>query len=112
MFFCFDDVVDVLCEDFVDNINKLGEIIGLNIIIWIGYLEVICQCCVFFCDYGVIVIDYGYFIVLIVDLLVFECEVLFVKCLIGKFSVVEQELFCGQMLIELVGMSIEDGMVM
>lgn len=32
--FRFDDVVDVLCEDIVLNIEKFGEFIGEDIVIW------------------------------------------------------------------------------
>lgn len=32
--FCLDDVVDVLREDIVDNIVKLGMIIGEDILMW------------------------------------------------------------------------------
>ena len=107
-----DDVVDASREDFVDNINKLGEITGLNTTTWTGYLEAIRQRRAFFRDHGATATDHGHPTALTADLSVSECEALFDKCLTGKSSAAEQELFRGQMLTELAGLSIEDGMVM
>ncbi|MFS1701847.1 glucuronate isomerase [Alteromonas sp. AMM-1] len=107
-----DDIVDASREDFVDNINKLGEITGLNTTTWTGYLEAIRQRRAFFRDHGATATDHGHPTALTADLSLSECEALFDKCLTGKSTAAEQELFRGQMLTELAGMSIEDGMVM
>lgn len=52
-------------------------------------MNVICVWCVVFREYGVIVIDYGYLMVNIVDLSEVECIVLFDKVRSGNSNVEE-----------------------
>ncbi len=107
-----DDVVDASREDFVDNIAKLGEITGEDTSSWQGYLAAIRNRREYFRRFGATATDHGHPTALTANLSVAECEALFAKCISGKSSEGEQELFRGQMLTELAGMSIEDGMVM
>ena len=56
--------------------------------------------------------DHGHPTALTADLSEEDCQQLLATCLSGQSTAAEQELFRGQMLTELAGMSIEDGLVM
>ncbi|MBE0380688.1 glucuronate isomerase [Pseudoalteromonas prydzensis] len=108
-----DDVVDASREDFIDNVIKLGEITGQDTSTWQGYLAAIQIRRDYFRVEGrATATDHGHPTALTADLSTAECEALFEKCRTGNSSEQEQELFRGQMLTELAGMSIKDGLVM
>jgi len=108
-----DDVVDASREDFIGNIAKLAELTNEDTNTWQGYLNAIRARRSFFKKEGrATATDHGHPTALTADLSIAECEQLFSKCLSGHSTEAEQELFRGQMLTELAGMSIEDGLVM
>ena len=94
------------------NVAKLGEITGEDTTSWNGYLAALRQRRQFFREHGATATDHGHPTAATADLSVAECESLFSKVLSGDSSAAEQELFRAQMLTELAGMSVEDGMVM
>lgn len=107
-----DDVVDASREDFVENIATLGVITGEDTQRWQGYLAALRQRRAFFRQHGATATDHGHPTAATADLSGSECEALFAKVLSGQSGAAEQELFRAQMLTELAGMSVEDGMVM
>ncbi len=107
-----DDVVDASREDIVNNIARLGEITGEDTETWQGYLNAIRARRAFFREHGATATDHGHPTARTADLSLSECESLFAKVRSGESNAEEQELFRAQMLTELAGMSIEDGMVM
>lgn len=107
-----DDVVDASREDIVNNIARLGEITGEDTETWQGYLNAIRARRAFFREHGATATDHGHPTACTADLSLSECESLFAKVRSGESNAEEQELFRAQMLTELAGMSIEDGMVM
>ncbi|GKW52917.1 glucuronate isomerase [Pseudoalteromonas shioyasakiensis] len=108
-----DDVVDASREDFTDNLAKLGELTDQDTSTWQGYLEAIRIRRAYFKKEGrATATDHGHPSAITADLSLSECEALFKKCRTGNATEQEQELFRGQMLTELAGMSIEDGLVM
>lgn len=107
-----DDVVDASREDFAANVAKLGEMTGEDTQSWSGYLDAIRKRREWFRQMGATATDHGHPTALTADLNTSACEALFARCLKGEASEQEQEIFRGQMLTELAGMSIEDGMVM
>ncbi len=107
-----DDVVDASREDFADNIRALGEMTGEDTQSWQGYLQALRIRREVFRRHGATATDHGHPTAATADLSVAECESLFARCLSGKANAGEQELFRAQMLTELAGMSLEDGMVM
>ena len=66
----------------------------------------------FFKQHGATATDHGHPSAVTADLTKPECEALFVKCLNGTQNAEESELFRGQMLTEMAGMSLDDGLVM
>lgn len=107
-----DDVVDASREDFAGNIAKLGEITGQDCQSWKGYLQALRIRRDVFRQHGATATDHGHPTAATADLSCSECEALLRRCLSGESSAAEQELFRAQMLTEMAGMSIEDGMVM
>ncbi|MEE9346827.1 MAG: glucuronate isomerase [Robiginitomaculum sp.] len=107
-----DDVTDALRDDFAHNIAALGAMTGEDTQVWNGYLNALRKRRADFMEQGATASDHGPASAQTADLSKAECEALFSKCLIGKASQSERALFGAQMLTEMAGMSIEDGMVM
>lgn len=107
-----DAVVDPDYEGFSDNLVKLGEITGENTHTWEGYLAALRNRRSYFASLGATSTDHGHPSATTADLDLASCKKLFVGALAGTLNHTEAELFRGQMLTEMAGMSIEDGMVM
>ena len=106
-----DDVVDADRADFAANVKKLGEITGEDTSHWQGYLQALRIRRAYFRDHGATATDHGHPTANTADLSLAEAEALFARCLQGA-SAADAELFRGQMLTEMAGMSLEDGMTM
>jgi len=107
-----DPVVDPEFEGFVENITRLGELTGENTTTWSGYLRGLMQRREFFKSLGATSTDHGHPSAVTANLERSECETLFAGALNGKLSEKKAEMFRGQMLTEMAGMSLEDGLVM
>ncbi|NCT48482.1 MAG: glucuronate isomerase, partial [Paraglaciecola sp.] len=107
-----DDVVDASRHDFVENILKLAELTGQDTQSWLGYLQALRLRRAFFQSMGATATDHGHPTARTANLSQAQCEALFKQCISGQSTDEQQELFRAQMLTELAGMSIEDGMVM
>ena len=107
-----DDVVDPDREDFVGNVALLGEMTAEDTQLWSGYLAALRARRAVFREFGATATDHGHPTAATADLGQSECEALFARCLSGQASADEAELFRAQMLTEMAGMSLDDGMVM
>ena len=107
-----DDVVDADREDFRDNVHALGELTGLDVDSWRGYLQALRLRRADFRVHGATATDHGHPTALTADLSEREAERLFQRAISGQASTGEAELFRAQMLTEMARMSVEDGMVM
>ena len=107
-----DDAVDPQREDFGENVAKLGEMTGEDTHGWSGYLAALRARRATYREFGATATDHGHPTAATADLRKDECEALFARCLAGQASAAEAELFRAQMLTEMAGMSLEDGMVM
>ncbi|MBV1908059.1 MAG: glucuronate isomerase [Kangiellaceae bacterium] len=108
-----DDVVDPSNEEFTENLATLSELTKENTSTWNGYLKAIRARREYFRIEGrATATDHGHPSALTADLSPLECQKLLDHCMTGKATAQQHELFRGQMLTELAGMSIEDGMVM
>ncbi|MEL6862628.1 MAG: glucuronate isomerase [Pseudomonadota bacterium] len=107
-----DDVIDASRSDFVDNVKALGELTGQDTTSWSGYLDALRARRRVFIAHGATASDHGHPSAATADLSRTECEALFAKCLSGQSEPHEQERFRAQMLTEMAGMSLEDGLVM
>ncbi|GGW53221.1 glucuronate isomerase [Alishewanella tabrizica] len=107
-----DDVVDADRADFAANVAKLGELTGEDTHTWQGYLQALRIRRAYFREHGATATDHGHPSAITADLAEADAAVLFQRCLAGTASSTETELFRGQMLTEMAGMSLQDGMTM
>jgi glucuronate isomerase len=107
-----DPVVDADYAGFHDNLVKLGELYGEDSATWAGYLNALRKARQFFKTQGCTSTDHGHPTALTADLSKAEAETLYTKIFSGTSTKAEQELFRAQMLTEMAGMSVEDGLTM
>lgn len=107
-----DAVVDAEYLGFVENIEKLGEVSGESIATFKGYLNALRNRRAFFKSMGATATDHGHLTAMTADLDAGAAESLYQRILSGKSTPEEQQLFQAQMLTEMAGMSVEDGLTM
>ncbi len=107
-----DSVVDAEYAGFVENIEKLGAISGENIGTYKGYLNALRNRRAFFKSMGATATDHGHLTALTADLPESEASALYQRILTGRAEAKDIELFQAQMLTEMAGMSVEDGLTM
>jgi glucuronate isomerase len=107
-----DPVVDPEFEGFRDNLRIFSDLTGEDCLSWSGYLAAHRQRRAFFAQHGATSTDHGHPTALTADLSPAEAAGLFRKVSAGSFTPADAELFRAQMLTEMAGMSVEDGLVM
>ena len=107
-----DPVVDPEFEGFLDNLARFSQITGEDCFSWTGYLAAHRQRRAFFARMGATSTDHGHPTPATADLSQAEAETLFARIVSGSCSPEDAELFRAQMLTEMAGMSLEDGLVM
>lgn len=107
-----DAVIDAEYANFVPNIEKLGEIAGENISTFKGYLNALRNRRQFFKSLGATATDHGHLTAMTADLDPSAAASLYQRILSGRSTPEEQQLFQAQMLTEMAGMSVEDGLTM
>jgi glucuronate isomerase len=107
-----DAVIDAEYAGFQDNLKKLGEVAGEDVSTWKGYLNALRSRRAYFKKNGATATDHGHATARTADLPVAEAEKLYGRISTGKMQPGDVELFQAQMLTELAGMSVEDGLVM
>jgi glucuronate isomerase len=110
---CFrpDPVVDPDYHGFVENVERLGELTGEDIRTWSGYLKALAARREFFASLGATSTDHGHPTASTRNLETSACEKLFDKAMKGLLGPTEAEDFRGQILTEMVRMSLDDGLV-
>jgi glucuronate isomerase len=107
-----DAVVDAEYADFKGNLEKLGEITGEDVSTYKGYLDALRNRRAFFKANGATATDHGHLTALTADLSSLEASALYERIYDGRADARDIELFQAQMLTELAGMSVEDGLTM
>ena len=107
-----DSVIDAEYKGFLDNIQKLGEITGEDVGRFKGYLNALRNRRAFFKSMGATATDHGHLTAQTADLDTAAAESLYGRILSGRSTAEEQRLFQAQMLTEMAGMSVEDGLTM
>jgi glucuronate isomerase len=107
-----DPVIDPEFEGFRDNLKALSELSGEDCFSWTGYLAAHRKRRAFFAEMGATSTDHGHPTALTADLQPHEAAGLFTRVTSGTFTAQDAELFRAQMLTEMAGMSVEDGLVM
>ena len=107
-----DNVIDPDHENFVENIQKLGDLTGENSENFNGYLAAHFSRRQFFKSMGATSTDHGHPTANTQNLGNSEVQALFDKALRKQLSSVESEKFRGHMLLEMARMSLDDNLVM
>lgn len=107
-----DSVVDPEFAGFTDNLVRLGEQTGEDTGTWDGYLAALRKARRRFQEMGATATDHGHPTAATADLPASECAALYAEIRSGSATPQRQELFRAQMLTEMAGMSLEDGLVM
>ncbi len=106
-----DAVVDPEMPGFRGNVERLGEVAGTDATTWRGYLEAHRVRRAFFKSYGCTSTDHGHPTARTENLSEAEAATLFDKALSGRATAEEADAFRGQMMTEMVRMSLDDGLV-
>lgn len=108
-----DDVIDPSTPQFAQNLDMLSELTGFKTASWSGYLNALRARRDYFKRVGrATATDHGHRSALTADLPAQECQRLLDRCLSGQADAYDQEQFRAQMLTEMAGMSLDDGLVM
>jgi len=107
-----DAVIDAEYAAFEDNLRQLGEVTGEDVSTWKGYLNALRSRRRFFIANGATATDHGHLTALTADLSHSAASELYARIYSGKTHHGDIELFQAQMLTEMAGMSVEDGLVM
>lgn len=107
-----DPVVDPEFEGFLANLERFSDLTGEDCLSWKGYLTAHRKRRTFFAKMGATSTDHGHPSPATADLSPAEAEALFARVTSGNCSARDAELFRAQMLTEMAGMSLEDGLVM
>jgi glucuronate isomerase len=107
-----DGVIDVEHEQFAAALRRFGELTGEDVYDWQGYLAAHRKRRAGFRAAGATATDHGHLTAATANLSTPECEALFARITGTDWTAADAELFRAQMLTEMAGMSIEDGMVM
>ncbi len=107
-----DAVVDAEYLGFGENLRTLGEATGEDVSGWKGYLNALRSRRAYFKSMGATATDHGHLTARTADLSAEEAARLYERIFTGKFEAGDVELFQAQMLTEMAGMSVEDGLTM
>jgi glucuronate isomerase len=107
-----DSVIDPEHHAFYQSLSKFGEITGEDVQTWDGYLNAHRKRRAEFIALGATATDHGHPTANTADLSKEECSLLFERVINRQHTKQDAELFRAQMLTEMAGMSISDGLVM
>ncbi|KQV84367.1 glucuronate isomerase [Rhizobium sp. Root1220] len=107
-----DGVTDPHAVGFRENLVRLGELANSDVTTWDGLIDAHRKRRAYFRQYGATATDHGVPTAFTADLPRGDRQRLLDKAHQGTMSDAEAELFRGQMLTEMAGLSAEDGMVM
>lgn len=107
-----DAVIDAEYLGFKDNLKKLGEVSGEDVSTYKGYLNALRQRRAFFKQNGATATDHGHLTAMTADLPAQEAAALYERIYTARTRAGDIELFQAQMLTEMAGMSVEDGLTM
>ncbi len=107
-----DAVVDAEYLGFRENLETLGEVAGEDVSTYKGYLQALRSRRAYFQRMGATATDHGHLTAMTADLAEDEAARLYERIYTGRKQAGDVELFQAQMLTEMAGMSVEDGLTM
>ncbi|MCK5330409.1 MAG: glucuronate isomerase, partial [Candidatus Marinimicrobia bacterium] len=111
---CFrpDSVLDIGVADWSDNITRLSEISEIAIDSYSSYIRALENRRNYFKQLGAVSTDHAVVNPWTEELSMVTAEAIFIRALIGKATIEDQQRFMAHMLMEMARMSIDDGLVM
>lgn len=110
--FRFDPLVHILNPGWLGQIEQLGSVTNTNITNFPTYINALKSQRVFFRELGALATDFSAQSAHSEELTSFQVEKIFQRGLLGKADQLDADRFVAHMLIEMAGMSTEDGLVM
>jgi glucuronate isomerase len=107
-----DAVIDAEYLGFKQNLDQLGAVSGEDVSSYKGYLEALRKRRQFFKSMGATATDHGHLTAMTADLSPNEASRLYERIYTATTNPGDIELFQAQMLTEMAGMSVEDGLTM
>lgn len=107
-----DAVVDPEYEGFAENLQSLANLTGEDTGLWQGYLAAHRARRAYFRQRGATATDHGHPTATTADLDEKTCQQLLTRAIKNDLSPIEADVFRGQVLTEMAGMSLDDGLVM
>jgi glucuronate isomerase len=107
-----DPVVDPEYEGFAANLRAFAELTDCDLGSFAGYVDAHRRRRRYFKEFGATSTDHGHPTAATADLDAAACEALYQRVRHGGASAADAELFRAQMLTEMAGLSVEDGLVM
>lgn len=107
-----DAVVNILAQNWKDEINKLSRVSKVNIVDYKSFISAIKDRRQYFIEMGAVATDQGVLTPYTHELSASEAEAIFQRALNGTATSEDEAQFVGNMLIEMARMSSEDGLVM
>ena len=107
-----DAVVDAEYAGFRQNLEKLGEVSNEDVSTYAGYLNALRKRRAYFKENGCTATDHGHLTAMTADLSPHQATALYERIYTGKTDPGDVERFQAQMLTEMAGMSVEDGLTM
>ncbi|MBB5717087.1 glucuronate isomerase [Sphingomonas aerophila] len=107
-----DAVIDPEHEQFRSALDAFANLTGEDVTSWRGYLAAHRKRRAYFAEMGATSTDHGHPTAATANLSAVDAEALFDRVMRGDVSPADAELFRAQMLTEMAGMSVDDGLVM
>jgi glucuronate isomerase len=107
-----DAVINIDAEGWRENIQRLGEVSGVDVHDHASYIQALEQRRAFFREMGATATDHAALTAYTGRLSPAEAEAIFQRALAGRGDAEDARRFTGHMIMEMARMSIEDGLVM
>ncbi|MCD6402156.1 MAG: glucuronate isomerase [Anaerolineales bacterium] len=107
-----DSVFDITAPNWLREIEKLGELVGKEIVSFKDFIRALEKRRAFFIKMGAVATDQAAISAYTKELNASEVEIIFQRALKGKATHQDATQFMGHMVMESARMSIEDGLVM
>jgi glucuronate isomerase len=107
-----DAVVDLLTENWRENIDKLSEVSGVDVVSYEAFVRALEQRRTFFKSMGATSTDHAAVSAYTAELGPAEADAIFQRALRGEATVKDADCFTAHMMMEFARMSVEDGLVM
>jgi glucuronate isomerase len=107
-----DAIVNVLTEGWLDNIQALSEVSGIDVRSYATFIQALESRRAFFKEMGATATDHAALTPYTTELAPYEAEDIFQRALRGQATAEDETRFTAHMIMESARMSIEDGLVM